>query len=493
MITLFWLFLGEDYSMGTSHFMYNIRPIIILLIVILLFGCGGGSSGDGGGGGKTLSVEITSPTENVTINPGDSINFQANVSNGTAPYTYTWDFNGGATNSTVEDPGDILFSNPGTYNVILTVADNKGATRTSTQLIVTVLPALSVRITSPTGSVTIRPGEAVNFQSEVSNGTAPYTFSWNFDGGASNSTVEDPGSTIFTTPGTYIVKLTIKDNKDVTATSSRVITVPNYVSGIIDDDTVWSKDQSPFILADNIQVAYGATLTIEPGVVVWGVDPYDLSQSVGRILVFGNLYAEGTSINTIGLNVDIQGLNQPGSPSYDTDPYPVPFIIDIKHAEINSFFFLDGCGSFKLENSVITGGCLDLQGFTPTKDYYIKQNLFLHVIYMELRTGDKNKKSYIRNNVFYDISNIVIYNLLSSNMVMEYNSFLDIATHIYLYSSDTAELNAANNYWNTTDDAMINTIIYDKNDDLTLLSTIEYNPFLTSPHSSTPDPIPYLE
>ena len=40
------------------------------------------------------------------------------------------------------------------------------------------------------------------------------------------------------------------------------------VGGDIDDDTNWSLANSPYIVTENVRVLSGATLTIEPGVVV---------------------------------------------------------------------------------------------------------------------------------------------------------------------------------------------------------------------------------
>ena len=69
---------------------------------------------------------ISSPATNVVIDEDTTVNFQGSVANGNAPFTYYWDFDGGATNSTLEDPGSITFNAPGTYTVSFTVTDNDG-------------------------------------------------------------------------------------------------------------------------------------------------------------------------------------------------------------------------------------------------------------------------------------------------------------------------------------------------------------------------------
>ena len=67
---------------------------------------------------------IISPAMDQTIAIGDSINFQCTVTAGNAPYQYAWDFDGGATNIVLKNPGDVTFDKTGTYQVTFTVADN---------------------------------------------------------------------------------------------------------------------------------------------------------------------------------------------------------------------------------------------------------------------------------------------------------------------------------------------------------------------------------
>ena len=197
------------------------RAIGILSTVVLITGCNFWGVDD-------LKVNITSPSGDITISEGKSVNFQSEASFGSSPYTYQWEFGGGATDSTAEDPGATTFSTVGTYTVNLTVTDSNGDT-VEDSVIVTVQSsssALTVSITSPSGAVEINAGQSVNFQSTVSNGTSPYTYEWDFGGGATNRTVQDPGSIIFSsTPGAYTVSLTVTDSSGATAQDSVDVTV----------------------------------------------------------------------------------------------------------------------------------------------------------------------------------------------------------------------------------------------------------------------------
>lgn len=68
-------------------------------------------------------------------------------------------------------------------------------------------------IDTPSDDVTITAGESVDFTGSATDpdGAVPLTFRWDFDGGAPESTDEDPGPTVFNTPGTYTVEFNVTD------------------------------------------------------------------------------------------------------------------------------------------------------------------------------------------------------------------------------------------------------------------------------------------
>jgi len=85
------------------------------------------------------------------------------------------------------------------------------------------------------------------------------------------------------------------------------------ISGIISSNTIWSIDNSPYLVTGNILVSSGIELTIEPGVIVDFQGPYYLE--VNGILnaigtVNDSIYFQGDSwgTNFKGIN-----LNEPGS------------------------------------------------------------------------------------------------------------------------------------------------------------------------------------
>ncbi len=148
------------------------------------------------------------------------------ISTGTPPLTYAWDFdNNGVTDSSLKNPV-FTYSTAGTYTVKLNVTNGAG-TNTSTRsnyITVTTGPVgpvagFSANVTS--GSAPL----AVQF-TDTSTGTPPLTYAWDFDNnGSTDSTVKNPVFT-YSTAGTYTVKLKVTNSAGTnTSTRSNYITV----------------------------------------------------------------------------------------------------------------------------------------------------------------------------------------------------------------------------------------------------------------------------
>jgi PKD repeat protein len=178
---------------------------------------------------------INTPTGAVTIAAGQSVNFTGTATDpdNNLPLTFLWNFGGGAANKTVEDPGAVVFTAPGTYTVSFTVTDALGlADATPDTRVITVTgtnQAPNGVINTPTAAVTIAAGQSVSFTGTATDpdNNLPLTFLWNFGGGAANRTVEDPGAVVFSTPGTYTVSFTVTDALGLAdpTPDTRVVTV----------------------------------------------------------------------------------------------------------------------------------------------------------------------------------------------------------------------------------------------------------------------------
>lgn len=212
---------------------------------------------------------ITSPSADVIINEGESVDFQGKVTNGNAPFGYFWDFDGGADNKTVEDPGNTTFLTQGTYDVLFTVTDNDGESSSDTVRVIVkyveddTMPQAG--IASPAAQqIIVNENESVNFQGVVTSGNAPFTYAWDFGGGAANVNVEDPGNVTFTTQGVYTVTFTVTDKDGDTASDSVQIMVQKIVGDL--DVTM----ESP---AANVTINVGEAVNFE-AFVIGGTTPY---------------------------------------------------------------------------------------------------------------------------------------------------------------------------------------------------------------------------
>ncbi len=71
---------------------------------------------------------INTPASDLSVQAGDSVTFTGTGTDpdGHTPLTWLWTFGGAAPNSTVEDPGGVLFATAGVYTVTFTVRDSQG-------------------------------------------------------------------------------------------------------------------------------------------------------------------------------------------------------------------------------------------------------------------------------------------------------------------------------------------------------------------------------
>jgi hypothetical protein len=91
-------------------------------------------------GNNTPTCTIDTPTGDVVITEGDSINYAgtATDSDGTIA-SYVWAFNGGSpASSNVEDPGNVSYTTAGTYTTSFSATDDGGASCTPATVQVTV-------------------------------------------------------------------------------------------------------------------------------------------------------------------------------------------------------------------------------------------------------------------------------------------------------------------------------------------------------------------
>jgi len=194
------------------------------------------------------TVNLLSPTQALsTISLGQSLTFSA-VGNDldvqdNGRLTYEWNFDGAASDSNLQNPGQVIFNTPGTYRVTVVAVDPSGGRSAPAQVSVTVQgfgqqpspQAPDASITFPATDMTVSVGDTVNFLGQGTDFDAnlPLSYRWNFDGAASSSYTQNPGNVTFNKVGSYQVKLTVADSTGATdlTPAIRTITVVSQGTG----------------------------------------------------------------------------------------------------------------------------------------------------------------------------------------------------------------------------------------------------------------------
>ncbi|HJS93253.1 MAG TPA: PKD domain-containing protein [Solirubrobacteraceae bacterium] len=188
------------------------------------------SNGSGGCAMQPAGATIT-PRFSVPAGPrtaGSALSFDPSASTGTYRFSSeTWNFGDGT--ATSFHAGRTLtaathtYAAPGDYTVTLTLVDNRGNLTTGSE-------EISVDA-SPTAALTVSPGQVyddggpVSFDASGSSdaGASITSYAWDFGDGA---TAQGPtASHAYTTPGTYLVRLTVTDSLGQVDTATATVTV----------------------------------------------------------------------------------------------------------------------------------------------------------------------------------------------------------------------------------------------------------------------------
>jgi PKD repeat protein len=198
--------------------------------------------------------------------------FQANLTGGTEPYTYVWDFDDDSEESD-EQTVSHTFEEAGTYNITLSVTDTDNQTA-SDSIEITVeeaAPSPPTTITEPLTAEIISNGTqgvapaTFEFQANLTGGTEPYTISWDFDDDSEESDEQNVVHT-FEEAGTYNITLTVTDSEDQTASDSIEITVEEAATTMVQNQTQNNQtetgEEEPTVQLDETSAEPGSPLAI---------------------------------------------------------------------------------------------------------------------------------------------------------------------------------------------------------------------------------------
>jgi PKD repeat protein len=175
-------------------------------------------------------VPIANFTSNIqSISTGQSINFTDLSTNN--PTSWNWSFTGAVTtSSTSQNPTNIIYNNPGCYQVALTATNSAGSNTSTQTCYINVTNPVIVPVANFTASsVNITAGQFVNFTDLSTNN--PTSWNWSFNGASTAfSNVQNPANILYNTPGCFQVSLTATNSAGSnTSTQTCYITVTNPI------------------------------------------------------------------------------------------------------------------------------------------------------------------------------------------------------------------------------------------------------------------------
>jgi len=168
---------------------------------------------------------ITVTATPTSVDVGQSVSFSVTATSpGIPPITYQWTFGDGGSSS--GSTASHAYTTPGTYPVAVVGTDADGV-RANASLFVVVVPPPTLSVADNRSSATVN--EPVTFYANISGGTSPFRFAWNF-GDGNRSTFPSPFH-VFTTAGEYTVQVWTNDSFSVTDHETIAVTIHAASSG----------------------------------------------------------------------------------------------------------------------------------------------------------------------------------------------------------------------------------------------------------------------
>lgn len=253
------------------------------------------------------------------------------------------------------------------------------------------------------------------------------------------------------------------------------------VGGILDTNTTWTQENSPYEITETIQIPAGVVLTIEAGVTV------SFSGEGNMFLVDGEIHAQGTANNKIvfegnGADIFFSILTSDCSLSLDYCVFD----------NGNRLLSVDeSVGQVILRHSKITNIPEVSDLYHWYQPCFIEYNLFIDAAgfaFYNWFGEDSGATMHVRYNAVKSNSEVFVIvspNVHGQGYVVQFNSFVDVDGTILAVNSglgDTVDITATENYWGTTDTSIIDSLILDKNDAIDRPEAIVYSPILDAPH-----------
>ncbi|MEF8786458.1 MAG: PKD domain-containing protein [Haloarculaceae archaeon] len=190
---------------------------------------------------RTVTVTVDeSPTAQFSYTPsapeaGEQVSFDGSASSdpdGGAIQSYEWDFDGDSVTDATGPTPNYTFGDEGTYDVTLTVTDDKGTTNSTTRTV-------TVNNAEPTASLSTNPADpttrtAVQFNASGSTDDGSIsTYQFDFGDGRTVTTASPTVEYGYDCADTYTVTLTVTDDDGATNTTTQTVTVDNASRDVV--------------------------------------------------------------------------------------------------------------------------------------------------------------------------------------------------------------------------------------------------------------------
>jgi glucan-binding YG repeat protein len=246
--------------------------------------------------------------------------------------------------------------------------------------------------------------------------------------------------------------------------------------GSVTADTIWTKEGSPYKLS-TIEVSPGATLTVEPGVEIIG-----LNGGPAWIDVKGKIKVQGTAQERVKIkDVIIKGFNF-------TDSSVQLEYASLSRTYAGGFLVQSQDQEVILRNNVFSGGTVLLG--EPKVDMFIENNLFEGGTQLSVKNGTAN--ILIKRNTFFHTGsqasielNCNEPNCKNANTIISENNFFGYASFfVEVRNGVGLTYDASNNYWNTTDTALMKQRLYDGIREPYSKAVLNYSPIAYKPFAN---------
>lgn len=240
-------------------------------------------------GSGYLNVSI-SPAGSFTIFDNTATNnnsktFTASVSNGTAPYIYTWYLNNESVQSGNSNTYTMSNLSDGSYTLYCSVTDKNSNTGSSNIVNITVTPPTLSTTISPTGNITMADNTSKEFTSTTENGSGNYTYQWYLDNQPINGATNSNYNLVNPTAGNHTLYMVVTDTSTNNIATSNTV---NITSTSTTTTTQFSASVSP-----------SGTVNVNPGSYqLFTVSVNNGTTGSGNYAYEWYLNGNGTGVNT---------------------------------------------------------------------------------------------------------------------------------------------------------------------------------------------------